>query len=489
MKDKIREFLATSGGQASAAAIGQKVLHLTNASPVTAERVLSSLLQNDPAFAADGLGNWHLLSGAGDPNAQAGVKILLVGTPMSPREIARAPSIVLAWAAFEEDAEAALTAAEIVCGADSAPGAEDYQRMTPEEFTARLGAAEGDLVLVTWQPQAIARAWRKIFSQKGEPWLLPTIISLPTLARNALELNRRPALPALYRQLCGVAIWRESLTDSLRAQAEILRALLEKCRVRGISRWPQIAVLARRPRRADFSAYAFDEKFIDTLPETPGAYVMRNARGHAVYVGKAANLRQRVRSYFQSPAPEERKLREIRAQIAALHYETVDTELDALLREHRLIQRLKPPANRQKKIFPAPLPQSARLQCIFLVPVFPKTPTTKGRVIVYLLSACSLKRYSVALGRKPGARLLRGLAEFYAEIASPEKKRAYLANNTRERLEIAARWLHQNADRINVLDPADCAGEQELERRLLLLLRSAETMAEKVHFTAAPMAV
>ena len=44
-----------------------------------------------------------------------------------------------------------------------------------------------------------------------------------------------------------------------------------------------------------------------TLPTKPGCYIMRNAAGEVIYVGKAINLRNRVRSYFQERADQERK--------------------------------------------------------------------------------------------------------------------------------------------------------------------------------------
>ena len=45
---------------------------------------------------------------------------------------------------------------------------------------------------------------------------------------------------------------------------------------------------------------------LDTLPLKPGCYIMKNAAGEVIYVGKAINLRSRVRSYFQEHADHER---------------------------------------------------------------------------------------------------------------------------------------------------------------------------------------
>jgi hypothetical protein len=489
MKDKIREFLANSGGRASALAIAQKVLRLTQASPVLAERVLASLLQNDKGFASDGMGNWHILAENATGAATASVKVFLVGTPMRPQEILRAKSVVLGWAACTEASEPSVTSTEVLLSAAASSEDENYPRVTRQEFIARFAAQFTDSVIISWQPHAVTQAFRRIYSGEGELWLPAMTISLATLARNLLGINRRPTLPGLYRQLCGSQIWREGIADLLQAQVEILHVLSDKCREQGLKEWIQIAAFARHARRADFTSYAFDESHIDSLPVLPGVYVMRDTSGGVLYVGKAANLRARVRSYFQTPGMEDRKLKQLRSQMFTLDYKVVESELDALLLEHRLISRWQPKTNRQKKILPSPLPQAMRPQGIFLVPVHPSfPPATKGRVIVYLLSPQSLQRMSVALGRKPGKRLRLALADFYEEVSRTAHAGKRPAKDRYARLEIAARLFQKKAARINVLDPADCADLQELENRLHLLLRSPETMAAKVCFTAVPHA-
>ncbi|MGH7496656.1 MAG: nucleotide excision repair endonuclease [bacterium] len=476
--------MANSGGQASALAIAQKVLRLTHATPVIAERVLSSLLQNDQSFASDGMGNWHSIREKDGNEANPLVQGILVATPMQSREILRSRSIVLAWTVFSESSCTPIATAEIVLAPACQFDEGIYPRLTRAEFVTRFAAQFKRDVLVAWQPYPVTQALRRVFVTEGEFWFPASTVSLAVLARNLLGLNRPPALPGLYRQLCGAQAWRESFADLVQAQAEILRVLLAKCHELGLDDWSQIATLARRPRRADFTSYAFDKTHVDSLPALPGVYVMRDTKDHVVYVGKAANLRSRVRGYFHSPGAEDLKLQQLRSHMFTLNYKTVETELDALLLEHRLIRRLRPEINRQKRVFPSPRPQSERLQSIFLIPVHTSSPpATKGRVIVYLLSPQSLQRLSVRIGRKPGKRLHRALSDFHAEVVRSALG-SELGAELGERLEIAARWLQQNVTRINVLDPADCDDLQELENRLYMLLRSPEMMTGKFCFTA-----
>lgn len=84
---------------------------------------------------------------------------------------------------------------------------------------------------------------------------------------------------------------------------------------------------------------------IETFPRRPGVYLMRDADGAVVYVGKAVDLRSRVRSYFQPSAWENPKVRAIVAEIADLDFIVTDSELEALILEANLIKQHRPRYN------------------------------------------------------------------------------------------------------------------------------------------------
>ena len=54
---------------------------------------------------------------------------------------------------------------------------------------------------------------------------------------------------------------------------------------------------------------------LDTLPTKPGCYLMKNKQGKVIYVGKAVNLRNRVRSYFHASAQHSRKTSQLVSKI------------------------------------------------------------------------------------------------------------------------------------------------------------------------------
>lgn len=81
---------------------------------------------------------------------------------------------------------------------------------------------------------------------------------------------------------------------------------------------------------------------IEALPARPGVYLMRDAGGEVIYVGKAARLRDRVRSYFGSPRSLEPKTRALRAEIADFEYIVCANAGEALILEATLIKRHQP---------------------------------------------------------------------------------------------------------------------------------------------------
>ena len=82
-----------------------------------------------------------------------------------------------------------------------------------------------------------------------------------------------------------------------------------------------------------------------TLPAKPGCYLMKNAEGKIVYVGKAINIRNRVRSYFHADAGHDAKTRRLVREIADIEWIVVGSELEALILEMNLIKKHRPKYN------------------------------------------------------------------------------------------------------------------------------------------------
>jgi excinuclease ABC subunit C len=94
---------------------------------------------------------------------------------------------------------------------------------------------------------------------------------------------------------------------------------------------------------------------IRTLPTSPGVYLYKNAEGQIIYVGKAKNLRSRVRSYFLEAAALNAKTGTLLREAVDIDYVVVDNEKEALALENNLIKQKKPRYNillRDDKTYP-----------------------------------------------------------------------------------------------------------------------------------------
>ena len=86
------------------------------------------------------------------------------------------------------------------------------------------------------------------------------------------------------------------------------------------------------------------QQTLDTLPLKPGVYLMKDNEGTIIYVGKAINLRNRVRSYYHSNAFDA-KVMSLTAHVAKIEFIVTETELEALVLENNLIKKHRPKYN------------------------------------------------------------------------------------------------------------------------------------------------
>ena len=84
---------------------------------------------------------------------------------------------------------------------------------------------------------------------------------------------------------------------------------------------------------------------LSSIPAKPGVYLMKDEKGKVIYVGKAVNLRNRVRSYFHASTDPSPKTHYLRQDIADLDFIVTASELEALILECNLIKKYQPRYN------------------------------------------------------------------------------------------------------------------------------------------------
>ena len=108
---------------------------------------------------------------------------------------------------------------------------------------------------------------------------------------------------------------------------------------------------------------------LSSLPTSPGVYRFTNAKGAVIYVGKAKNLRNRVRSYFRAPSQLTGKTAVLVGHITDIEVIITSSEVEALILENNLIKELRPRYNinlKDDKTYPYLVITSERFPRIFL---------------------------------------------------------------------------------------------------------------------------
>ena len=165
------------------------------------------------------------------------------------------------------------------------------------------------------------------------------------LARRLLEGRLRKVGLASLAHFFGVGTTpcHRALPDA-EATAEVLLCLIGLAQELGARRLSELRSLAAPRRRRVYGKRALARR----APARPGVYLFRDKHDQVLYVGRARDLRARLRSYFRS----ERQRPSVEAALLALErieWRVLGSELEAALEELRLIRELGPPANSRSR--------------------------------------------------------------------------------------------------------------------------------------------
>ena len=185
----------------------------------------------------------------------------------------------------------------------------------------------------------------------GRPALINERLDTLPLASKLVPGLRRPSLDkvAAALGLADQARSRHRAAADAALTAEAALRLAGLAAARGVADQDALRAFAapvRRPRDGVGRGRAtLDRGLLADIPKAPGVYLMRDAFGHVVYIGKAKCLRDRVSSYFSQPMGYTRKMDGLLESLTKIDVEVVGSELEALLLESNLIKRYQPRYN------------------------------------------------------------------------------------------------------------------------------------------------
>jgi DNA polymerase III subunit epsilon len=188
--------------------------------------------------------------------------------------------------------------------------------------------------------------WRFVqanLERHGYRRLANRVVCTARLARKLLPRDEVPnvRLATLAAYLgASVAPCHRALTDA-KATVDVFHSLLERAGSFGVLALEDLIEFPSARAGASFKKV----HMADGLPRCPGVYLFRDAAGRVLYVGKAKDLRTRVRSYFSGDGRA--KVADLLRELAAIDHQPCATELEASVREIRLIQHHRPRYNRR----------------------------------------------------------------------------------------------------------------------------------------------
>ena len=276
---------------------------------------------------------------------------------------------------------------------------------------------------VAAEPNILAvfgRGWKELLAQ-----VLPDYVS-----ENLRILDLLPVARALHSKELAPRSTIEQIrlaykiaarcdTDGVRSSVyeDLLWAVIAEAGKSGMD-WPQLlSANDQSVIPAPLERFAFGEVALVLVPPLPGVYIMYDAGGQILYVGKAANLARRLRGYFRSVRELPPKLKSIWDRIRNFEYRLVGSELEALLLENKLISTLQPDINVQQHVA-----EGTSRYGFPVLPVVIICPSTAPKSIE--LFFCNVNGGAFQYRLRVARPARKQLARFISRLMSDKRRRA-----------------------------------------------------------------
>ncbi len=457
MRDCILNYLMSIGCPQTSDQILGAVLKIRSPNAANADRVLLGILGDDPRFCFED-GAWSPRASRVDPAGESDTHAIAL---FIQRPEAGFHPMSLRGSLYRRDTgellEFDLT--------------RSLQGLDVKSLRRWHAEAERHL-LVVWSRDMV-RLWNLLLRGCRLERQQGCILCLRSLAARALSHAAREIHPESLAAELGLP---SPDSDRPAKMAQFISACLEtlldlvpeeqRTPAMNLVRWVENGV-----PRVDFSHMGFGKDFLRQLPESPGVYVMRNRAADILYVGKAANLRRRVASYFTPTALEDSKTKRIHEQLYSLEAIPAASELDALLLETQMIRDFRPPVNFQIEIHEQPAAYGKGRNLVLLT----ARPENEKAQAYFLRDGVFVGQQSVRLGR-PAPRSLRTRIR---TIYFPVRGRGRKSREPWE-MEIVSRWLARHRRQINFVDVDEAGSYESAVCRLDWYLRDPDKLSKKV---------
>ena len=353
MLEKMYFFIAGQGRAVPALELVQNVLELSNATKTVAENIVLSLVKNDPRFSQNIDGSWHVTK----MDEQQAAEWVLCKIYPSSSNWQTIAEIRCSWLRESKQVDELILSTRVQ---------NKKSALTVLDFIGELP------IILSGIGNQLSALRQYITNHSGDRFENPVFtlknilnVFFPgELCRSEHDIAKLLGLPAYLDASSNL---------QFEAFAQQVAQLFELLQQRGIKTFQELAAFCDMPKQEfDFNATNIDSEFIDRVPESSGVYVMRNKKNNVIYVGKAGNLKRRLRFYFAPTYIMDKKLQVIRDDLYDIEILDTGSELEALLLEYDLIKRYQPDINSQSHVHSRVFLKQQRFPQIVLLPALQK---------------------------------------------------------------------------------------------------------------------
>lgn len=452
MHDRILRYLKKAGIPLPAIQILRDALNIHSKDASVSDIVLRNILENDRRFRFS-RGLWQANREAEEQDSDFGAALIHIESSDQPLYLRGAlflpPDALWEFEFQEYQAEG------------------DLQRL--QQARSRLG----NRPLAAWSKEEL-RLWKLLLRQHCLPEWRGDFIPLCKLAARTLGRTARALNPAYVASRLGLEAPEEHIPKTMtRFLSGCLRLLLDRAPaehridIKALKNW-----IGAAEKRIDYSRFAFGPDYLQQIPEGPGVYIMKDLMGKVIYVGKSRNLRRRIRSYFTSKALEDPKTFRIHDQLYSLEVIKAANEVEALLKEVRMIRKHRPAINLQIRIHP----MSGRRKEKNLV-LLVADAHANNAVAYFLRNGVFVGRQSARLGCPPSAKLRDRIRSVYFS-----RHRNPRSNREPWKIEIISRWLTSNRRCLNWINVDEAGSYESLICCIDDYLHDPEKLGQKVYY-------
>ena len=441
-------FLREKGGAATTAEIATELLKMPNAPLAVAESLVQSMCKDQEITQTSP----HVWEICGEPvnTPPAGDEwVLLTTVPVSCPHWSSVQAILMAEMSETECIERHMITRS--------------QGLTEQDWRHLLNVVDDKMIVTEGLGNQVytLKAGMKNIASK-EPVILSLAKSVRTLVADQ-PVRTSNDMAQLLKVECYEWPEPEKKLDQLIQNAQACMDILN------INHPEQlISLLVESKREFSFDRFNFDRDAVNAVPATPGIYLIKDAHHKVVYVGKAKNLARRLMSYFSPGAQNNARIQAIHQQLADFEFESLGSELEALISEWEMIQKYDPPVNRQLNVHQRSHRQAERYERILFLPA--KDPRD---VQIYFLHP----RGAFAQWRYRDHREMSRLADLVRNVFF---KSLPVSDIDKTKCEICWSWLSETNSPVHSLDMRGITLESEALRLIKDHVKSFRSDTERV---------